>query len=193
MTISVEPITMERERARELWRNYQTHRHYETPIDREIARTYHLLSQGRVVIKALESVVKAGLGTDLLPKLAVVRADAIHCWLRPRADGGAQMQTQASVNPTAIHNFIRFPAGSFPGIAAGRWEYKALVPLIPSHLRPKRGLANYHILYEAEWAKVVPVDPMLLRRIGKSDMWVVVAAWDLTEVERAAMAQRLQL
>lgn len=37
----------------------------------------------------------------------------------------------------------------------------------------------------------MPKDPYLLRRIGKGDMWLVVAAWDLTEVERAALATRL--
>jgi hypothetical protein len=44
-----------------------------------------------------------------------------------------------------------------------------------------------------EWRKVVPKDPYLLRRIGDGDMWVVVAHWDLTEVERAALAHRLNL
>jgi len=65
------------------------------------------------------------------------------------------------------------------------------VPLIPVHLRPKRGLANYHILWEAEWRRLPPVDPLLIRRLGKGDLWVVVAAWDLTEVERAAIAARM--
>src|SRR5258708_4807132 len=45
-------------------------------------------------------------------------------------------------------------------------EAEAIVPLVPVHLRPKRGLENYHILWEAEWTRVVPRDPMLLRRIG---------------------------
>jgi hypothetical protein len=65
-----------------------------------------------------------------------------------------------------------------------------VVPLVPIHLRPRRALGAYHILWEAEWKRVPPVDPMLLRRIG-GDIWLVVAAWDLTEVERAAMQTRL--
>jgi hypothetical protein len=32
---------------------------------------------------------------------------------------------------------------------------------------------------------------MLLRRIGRADLWLVVAGWDLTEVERAALSTRL--
>ena len=66
-----------------------------------------------------------------------------------------------------------------------------MVPLIPLPLRPKRGLENYHVLWEAEWTGKVPFDPMLLRRIGRADLWLVVAGWDLTEVERAALATRL--
>ena len=64
------------------------------------------------------------------------------------------------------------------------------MPLIPVHLRPKRGLANYHILWEAEWTRTYPADPYLLRRFS-GDAWLVVAAWDLTDVERAVMSQRL--
>lgn len=50
---------------------------------------------------------------------------------------------------------------------------------------------KYHILWEAEWSPIPPRDPMLLRRIGKADLWVVVAHWDLTEVERAALSTRI--
>jgi hypothetical protein len=32
---------------------------------------------------------------------------------------------------------------------------------------------------------------MLLRRIGKGDLWLVVASWNLTAVEKAALATRL--
>jgi len=35
------------------------------------------------------------------------------------------------------------------------------------------------------------VDPYLLRRFG-GDAWLVVAAWDLTDVERAVMSQRVR-
>jgi hypothetical protein len=70
------------------------------------------------------------------------------------------------------------------------WTYEAQVPLIPIHMRPRRGIENYHVLWEAEWSKRYPVDPFLLRRFGE-DAWLVVAAWDLTEVERAVMSARL--
>ena len=82
----------------------------------------------------------------------------------------------------------------WPGMAplAVSWPYvEAPLPGIPLHLRPKRGLENYHILWEAEWERRPPGDPMLLRRIGKSDAWLVVAAWDITPVEQAVLATRM--
>ena len=40
--------------------------------------------------------------------------------------------------------------------------------------------------YIARRAKDIP-----LRRIGKADLWLVVAQWDLTEVEKAALSTRV--
>jgi hypothetical protein len=95
-------------------------------------------------------------------------------------------------------NTFVFPAESFPLKTWGntrertsRSDHEAMVPMIPAHLKPRRGLANYHILWEAEWERVPPRDPYLLRRIGKADLWLVVAHWDLTEVERAALSTRV--
>jgi hypothetical protein len=65
------------------------------------------------------------------------------------------------------------------------------LPLVPLPLRPKRALTNYHVLWEAEWRRAVPVDPLLLRRLGKGDLWLVVAQWDLTPVEVAALSTRV--
>jgi hypothetical protein len=67
----------------------------------------------------------------------------------------------------------------------------ALVPTPPLHLRPRRGLQNYHVLFEAQWSKAPPDDPVLLRRIGKGDLWLVCASWNLTPIEKAALATRL--
>ena len=81
----------------------------------------------------------------------------------------------------------RLPATRTWHLASRR--YGAAIPL---QLRPKRGLENYHVLCEAEWTgKAPPDDPMLLRRIGRADLWLVVAGWDLTAVEKAALATRL--
>lgn len=193
-------IVMPRSEARELYRTYRKHLHYSRPIDRECMRAYQLLAQGRLVIKALESVVAAGLRLDGLPKLAICRADAVSCALRLDNDGSATMRDER-VPPRyrrqggqwdyiQSRSVFSFPEGSFRP-EKSVWNAQALVPAPPLHLRPRRGFENYHILWEAEWTKVAPKDPYLLRRIGKADLWLVVAMWDLTEVERAALRTRL--
>ncbi len=196
--MQVETIQIDKTKAKEMFRAYKAHAHWSEPIDHEVRRVYQLIAQGRMVIKALESVKAAGLNDQKLPKLAIVRADAAICHFRGFRDGSAVFHDpSARVSFWSSHEgesrsrVIRYAAGSFPGVEANRYQNEAIVPLIPIDKRPKRGLANYHILWEAEWTRRVPVDPMLLRRIGRGDMWLVVAAWDLTEVERAALSARL--
>lgn len=204
--MQTEQIIMAREEALTLYREYRRSRQYETKIDAEVKRTYRAIAQGKVVIRALESVVSAGLKPDTFPKLALTRADAPCCTVTMATDGGAvfhgaepnrrwggysRIDKQASSE-------IRLRAGAFP-TRAWEWEWEsgkmkalAVVPQAPLHLRPKQAdMRKYHILWEAEWSPTPPRDPMLLRRIGMADLWVVVAHWDLTEVERAALATRL--
>jgi hypothetical protein len=195
--MQTEQITVDREEARELYRKYREHQHYSTPIDLEIQRVYSALGKGKVVVQAIASIAKAGLNEDGLPKLAIIRAadDANEpietCHLYMRHDGGARFATTAWAKDRNWRTYVDMPAGSFPESKRRNLHFGAQVPLVPIHLRPKRGLANYHILFEAIWAPVPPKDPLLLRRIGRSDLWVVCAAWDLSEVERAVMAGRL--
>lgn len=192
-------IVIDRKEARELYQQYKKHQHYSDPIDHEIQRAYQLIAQGRMVIRALESIKAAGVFESGLPKLAITRADVKRIYCRISQDGGAEMYPNvggrsqwASSTARERSGVYRFAAGSFPEKKRNSWDLaEAVVPICPIHLRPKRGLANYQILWEAEWSKIIPKDPMLLRRIGKGDMWLVVAAWDLTEVERAALATRL--
>lgn len=189
-------IVVDRVKARELYRKYRAHQHYSTPIDDEIRRCYQLIAQGRLVIKALESMVTAGVGEDGYPKLAIVRADAPTCFLEYNHDGSVRFASEAWIRAKAQRSkYVDFPPGSFPPPLRERRNWsrvQAVAPLIPLDLRPKRGLANYHILFEAIWHPAPPVDPMLLRRIGQADLWVVLAVWELTAVEQAALAARIR-
>jgi hypothetical protein len=58
----------------------------------------------------------------------------------------------------------------------------AVVPTIPPEHRPTRSLAGYQILFEPVWEDV-PHDPFLTRHLYGS-LFVIVAEWDLTEVEQ---------
>lgn len=192
--MQTQSLTIDRAQARELYRSYKRHAHYSAPMDREIQRIYQLIAQGRLVIKAIESIRLAGAHANGCPKLALIRADATECFFTREEDGSGRFTMRQGWRSGDIkRERVSLPAGTLPaGKAISHWNAaQAMVPIIPIHLRPKRGLANYHILFEAEWERIVPRDPMLLRRVGKGDAWLVVAAWDLTEIERSVMASRL--
>lgn len=197
--MDVTTIALDKAKARELYDEYKAHRHYSTPIDDEIRKTYKAISQGKVVIQALESIKQAGLGPDGLPKLAIGRADLAQVLFNGSTNGSAKMASsfqmglwRRSDTPAQLSTCFEWPAGSFPFKETFRSK-RAMLPLIPVHLRPRQALDAYHVLWEAEWQPIPPRDPYLLRRIGKADLWMVVAAWDLTPVERAALATRIQV
>lgn len=178
-------IDMPRGRARELYRAYKKHLHYSQPIDDEIRRTYQQIARGRTIIKAIESIAAAGTDEEGLPKLAIARADQEEAGFRRDGDGSAWMTSNPErlyshswgrVNEAACWTF-HWPAGTFPTPNKQSYTtYRAIAPVIPIEVRPKRGLQNYHVLWEAEWERIPPRDPLLLRRMGKGDLWLVVAA-----------------
>jgi hypothetical protein len=200
-----EIIKIDRGEAAALYRKYKEHQAYSEPIDWEVQRTYQLLASGKVIIRAIESIKQAGLNREFLPKLAIAPAHAKECHLTRRNDGSMTMSPHERWSRkvkdvlTFRENTFVFPAESFPIETWGtpprrrsnNSEHVATLPPVPVHLRPRRGLENYHVLWEAEWERIPPRDPYLLRRIGKADLWLVVAHWDLTEVERAALATRM--
>lgn len=189
--MKVEQLAIDREKARELWQKYQSHRVHQTPSDAEIAAIYKRIAQGKTVIRALESIRNAGVDENGLPKLAICRADMTLCYYKTRRDEVQFGEGRWWNHQNKIARNSKTVPMDWPGTKELDGTYQATVPLIPVHLRPRRGLANYHILWEAEWTKRYPVDPYLLRRFG-GDAWLVVAAWDLTDVERAVMSSRVR-
>ena len=200
-----ELIQLDRGRAAQLYRDYKKAVNYTKPldaVDAEVMQAYRLIAKGKMIIRALESIKQAGLTRDFLPKLAIAPATAPKVCLTRYRDGQFRMAPQSmySRRTRNIFNFREstfvFPAESFPmdytgTRRAGRSENTAQVPPVPLHLKPKRGLASYFILWEATWQPEPARDPYLLRRIGRADLWVVLAHWELTEVERAALATRV--
>lgn len=195
MTMETANLEMDRDEAARLYRKYREHRAYSKPIDHEIERIYGYIAKGKVVIRALESIRKAGCDAAGYPKLAIARADAKECYLSIYTNGQATMSAVRSPRSNTMRTqFYEFPIDTFARRNRDYgWSATALVPHIPPDIRPARALQNYAILWEAEWTRKAPIDPMLLRRIGKGDMWLVVGAWDLTEVERGVLNDRMDV
>lgn len=181
--MNVTRIEFDREKADALYRAYKAHRAVHTKEDTEVERIYYSIKRGRKVIQAGESIRQAGEDPEGRPKLAIVRADVKVCRMR-----------RMSSDVTFSDDKDRFKIPK--QVVVNNWPYSlhwkeavATVPLIPVYLRPPAAdLRKYHILWEADWVGV-PIDPMLLRRIA-GDAWIVVAAWDLTPIERAVLVGR---
>lgn len=173
-----------------------------TPVDAEMMHAYHQLGLGRKIISLNKAMEFAGCA-DGKPTLAVANATARTVWFvrdagRIYDDAGtwyhpaSSFVSDRSPNPgrrtvnshrrTKTGTF-RFLRSMFPG-ATGR-ELIAKVPIVPPAKRPRANLGNYVILWEADWQQA-PQDPYLLRRVT-DDIFVVLASWNLTEVERLVM------
>ena len=183
--ITVDPVV-----AKKALQDYRAARAMATDEDRAIMTAYREIARGKVVVQALQSIRNAGREPSGLPKLAIVRADAhrCRCEIGPTtatfspATVGWRARKQRIVVVDRMPEFARPAKGWFD-------DGLAIVPIVPLHLRPKFNLSNYSILWEADWT-AVPHDPLLLRQL-KGDLWIVLAAWDLTEVERAVLSQRV--
>lgn len=170
-----------------------------TPEDTGILMGYAALAAGKTLIDLSTTVRASPVDDRGLPKLAAARANWTWCHFdRGDVGQGMFMSDERAVGGlgwgrVAWHRRIIFPAGTFQATKLDSWAVRrcrALVPLIPPNLRPKKALHRYVILFEAEWQPVPPTDPMLLRHLHGT-LYVVLAAWDLTPLERAVLAGRL--
>lgn len=196
----------EAQRLFEEYRDAVRARHNEE--DEQIMRGYKVLAKGQQVLN-LSQTLKAGGVTDLnirhrwqrndrvnvtVPNLAVARANRTTVWTNGVSQNGdCTMQTKRDPHVNNRFDVTRFAQGTFEAGTSDDWSnsprIRAVVPNVPPRLRPRSGLGNFHILFEAEWGldPEPPVDPALLKHIG-GDLYAVVATWDLTELERAVLA-----
>jgi len=188
-------ITMTKDQALEKVREYRGAIALE---DRMLARGYRALARGRRLIDLQTVIAAGGQYENGLPRLAAIRADATRCWVELHRNGGVTFRDDSS---SWVRNRTRHFLG-LPLVFAPRTEsldswggfsgagLAAMVPPIPPRHRPRRGaLGDYTVLWEATWERQPrpPGDPALLRRLGGT-MYVVLATWDLTELERTVLA-----
>jgi hypothetical protein len=159
-------------------------------FDESVMAGYRQLSLGRRILDIERVMREAGENEKWLPRLAIARADETRINIARWRDGGFNLTGRSTRNnanhtdPRTLAAF-RFGAGTLPTVLSNTVYAEAMVPLIPPRYRPAQ-LERYHLLWEAEWTNVPPVDPALLRALGNG-LYVVLAIWELTEVERAVL------
>jgi hypothetical protein len=157
-------------------------------IDGELMRGYKALADGKTLISLTEAINKGGLDIGGRPALAIARADESQITMIVHADGRIVYDPWLS-GVRASDRILEVPSTTLDVPANQRnRHHRALIPFIPPQFRPPHALTGYHILWEALWHSRPIGDPMLLKRIG-GDVFAVVAAWDLTPLEKLVLAR----
>lgn len=155
--------------------------------DEALMRGYKALMQGKTLIDLQQVFKECGVDEKGRPKLAIARASLKVIYLKRHESGRIVFNRDNNWYPRSKYWYTDLPAGTIaPSQSCG--SYKSVVPIVPPQYRPKWRLSNYHILFEATWEDV-PVDPILLRHLH-GYLYAVLAAWDLTDIERAVISKR---
>lgn len=187
--MNLETIGQDAAAAKVAYRQYRQLR-TKSKEDDQIMRAFRTAAKGTPLIKLSEVIEAGGFDSKHLPRLAVCRADFKWCEVSS-SDGRLVFhewygRTSYATAPMGKPKVITL------AVPSASWRAptsKAMVPIIPAHLRPIAALHNYTILWEAEWSLTAPKDPALLKHVG-GDLYAVLAIWDLTEIERAVLSGR---
>ena len=160
---------------------------------------YKALAKRRTVIDLVKTIQQTGTFGNDLPHLALARADGAgeRLWCQRRSDGSLIFDWKdhgrwARKNSASRVTLPRvLPAKSWIGRDGESrvWDIEgtAIIPTIPPVHRPRiSSLPAYWILFEAEWSRVAPRDPLLLKPLGEF-LYAVVAHWNLSPIERAVL------
>jgi hypothetical protein len=167
-----------------------------TAEDEAIAQAYRAAKRGLQVVRLTEAIKMGGwFDRDGLPRIAIAGAMWPECFVSWSgddlifSDNGGWSRNQGALVGRAS---VRVPMRDVAIPTVRHWRRgQAPIPLVPPRHRPKlRRLRHCHVLWEVDaWNSVPAKDPALLRHI-RGDLWAVLAVWDLTELERAILAQR---
>jgi hypothetical protein len=196
--------------------------------EQQMLRAYRAIAKGTKVIDLHNAIALAGTRTQRvsvrryragkmwevevpvdLPVLAAFRADKRWAFTDGIGRDGTLTLRDTLAGRSSPVGELRFQAvGVFARddrrkVLSGWGDpaFRALLPPVPSYLRPTRmlhgervpvALANYVMLWEAEWQldrTVPPGDPALLKHLGGT-LYTVEATWDLTPVEQAILEGR---
>jgi hypothetical protein len=160
-----------------------------TNADRLMKKAYRELAKGRRLINLVDAFRVTGLDERGRPRLAIARADWPRVFYDLRWRGRAGGYFLSFSGSQRYWNEAVFIPRAAVGDGAVRSSITAAVPIIPPQFRPADELHRYHILYEAAWEELPPVDPFLLRII-RWPLCVILAQWDLTPVERMVFSIR---
>lgn len=199
--IHLEEISQAREIATIKWREYrQAIKNTNNDNYKDLAKAYNQLKNGRKLIDIAKVIQKGGVDKNTLhPKLAIAQAKSTEIRCEYSKNGSVNFinknkrwEWHPQKSDVSLINCLPIiPDSIFENQFEHSFRLKAPVPLIPPSALPKKITNDYYILWEVDvWKKIPPTDPYLLKRIT-NNLFVVLAGWDLTEIEKAVMSGRM--
>lgn len=209
--MNIETMSESRKTATEKWREYRNaEKVSDNPIYKDLKKVYNQLKGGRKIIDIFKVIQKGGINNEHLPTMAIAKASSKFVWCTYDPNGQIQFVNRKSryswdnnngaspiMEDVSFGNWLpEFSTATLKSkglMKENDWSFrlKAPVPLIPPKHLPVNLTDDYYILWEVDkWAMVAPTDPYLLKRITKN-LFVVLAAWDLTPMEKAVMEGRM--
>jgi len=163
------------------------------PAYKDLKQLYRQLYLGKKIIDIFDVIQKGGVHENFHPKLAVTKADAKTVECRYEQNGNIVFRNNGQWSKKTQWIDLKNCLPEYKMNNA--WDslnLKAPVPIIPPSVLPAKLTDDYYILWEVDkWQMVPPVDPWLLKRINER-MFVAVAGWNLTALERSAMASKIK-
>lgn len=200
--MELEKITMPREAAKEAWKCYnvilQTRKE---KYLKDMKSAMFAMKEGHELIDIYKVMEKAGVNKFYQPRLAIARADWREVFFRKRDEGrgtfaadnnGWHTSSDGSVSlqPKTFMNWLRQrdATGKESTWSIDKESIKTKTPVIPAHLFPEGKLESYYVLWEPKTWEDLPEtkDPLLLKRITEN-LFVILAAWDVTELEQSVI------
>lgn len=207
--MEVSKIKMPKEVAKEEWKRYNALlKKRKDKYLEDMKKAMYQLKNGKELIDIYVVMEKTGLNKLQQPRLAIARADWSNVYFIKKDNGrGFFTRKQRSwhnnsegdvdLKPETFMQWGRFQddismKDGTTRKADRRWDIanprlKTKVPIIPSHLEPETALEKYYILWEVDaWEDVPPPrdDPLLLKRITEN-LFVILGAWEVTELEQS--------
>lgn len=180
--------------ARDKYNEYKTaYKATKDPLYGDLKRVYHAIKGGKQVIDIFQAIKVGGVRAGNEPNLAIAKAKDKTVICRYDQDGTVKYCTRDDGRSDwkTLKADIALKSCLPVWKGANSWDSKRLsapVPIIPPRLRPINLTDDYYILWEVDhWSPLPSRDPYLLKRLSRT-LFVVCAAWDLTDIEMAVMA-----
>lgn len=156
----------------------------------DLKKVYNHVRRGKAVLDIAKVIPAGGVRVGHQPNLAICQAIATKVLCRYSRSGDVIFRDAANRMTKKTDIDLR---KALPAWQGDVWEVSltAPVPIIPPRLRPAKLTKDYYILWEVDtWTMAPSRDPYLLRRLTPT-LFLVCAAWDLTDIEMAVMAGRI--